>query len=597
LTDESRSPAKPSRPARAYLKVKEPPFLDTLSAKVKVTPFQDAKNTTKDPCLVGPPSLEYAPYNKVASGRIRHDGRQGTIDQDQEFIDFLQSLTEPIAKPAANGTDGELALDKVTTTPLVQYLKEKKANKAKEAAEKKTAKQREAKDAKEKKEKPSTVVVEGPTTAAEKARVAKATQDAVTAINKSVAAMQTGKASAAETKTTNKSVPTEAVSTKDTAAATPPPAKRERERGNVSAAARMLQRDLGLTPRGPRAGRTASNVASPASNTATPVVSGKVVPPTPSTDSKPTTTPAPSAPPLGPRAARSTPTPTKPVPPATTATPPATRPFKPFPNPSAGAKSAFLKHANPSQGVTEELLRAAFEAFGGVTRCEIDKKKGLGYVDFDSTETLKKAMHASPIKVGNGNVVVMENRNVRKATATATAAPATAASTQSSAAPKPTTPAAAVAASPAPTAAKPAAPAITPTPTAAATAEKTASPAPAPATPSTPTSTSTPPTAPRASTNTATNPRGAARGGSMRGNNPVPRGNFTPPARGGPRGGFRGGRGSFGPRSGRGAAQAVAAANNAGTGTGGSASGASVAAQSATGQSANTGAGGGDAAN
>ena len=41
----------------------------------------------------------------MATARVRHDGRQGTIDQDQEFIDFLQSLTEPIAKPTTNGTE------------------------------------------------------------------------------------------------------------------------------------------------------------------------------------------------------------------------------------------------------------------------------------------------------------------------------------------------------------------------------------------------------------------------------------------------------------------------------------------------------------
>ena len=370
-------------------------MLDSLSSLIKQTAFQDAKNSSKDPCLVGPPTLEFAPYSKMQSGRARHDGRQGTIDQDQEFIDFLQSLTEPITKAAANGVDADATSEKITTTPLVQYLKERKANKAKEAAEKKSKAKQETKEAKPSKgESKATVVVKG-SSAAEKARVAKATQDAVKAINKSVASMQTKPAAKGDSKSP----------TKETATLASPP-KRERERPNVSAAAR-IQRDLGLAPKSPRAARTTA--ASPATAKAEPANPEKSSTSTPET--KTTSTPTPIAPPTGPRATRSTP-----VPPPSTPKPPTTqqRPPKPPPTPSPNAKSAFLKHANPSQGVTEELLRTAFAAFGVVTRCEIDKKKGLGYVDFEKTESLRKAMQGSPVKVGNGQVVVMENRNPGK---------------------------------------------------------------------------------------------------------------------------------------------------------------------------------------
>ena len=79
---------------------------------------------------MGPPALEYAPYPKMPGGRRRNDNRQGTIDQDQDFKDFLESLTNPISKPAA--PEGEQAKDtKVKTTPLIEALREKKANKEK----------------------------------------------------------------------------------------------------------------------------------------------------------------------------------------------------------------------------------------------------------------------------------------------------------------------------------------------------------------------------------------------------------------------------------------------------------------------------------
>src|SRR5271168_3213547 len=111
------SPSKPSKPARAYLRVKEQSHLDLLSTKIKQTTFQDAKNTMKDSCLLGPPSLEFAPFGKVPGSRVRHDGRQGTIDQDPEFIDFLHSLTEPASKPPANDDGAEAKLDKAAVTP------------------------------------------------------------------------------------------------------------------------------------------------------------------------------------------------------------------------------------------------------------------------------------------------------------------------------------------------------------------------------------------------------------------------------------------------------------------------------------------------
>src|SRR5271168_1576415 len=422
------SPSKPSKPARAYLRVKEQSHLDLLSTKVKQTTFEDAKNTTKDPCLLGPPSLEFAPFGKVPGSRVRHDGRQGTIDQDPEFIDFLQSLTEPVAKLTGSGEDSDLKQGKITTTPLVQFIKEKKANKAKEALAAKNAKasgKTDTKETKPEKSAPKVSVVRA-APLSEKAKREKATQDAVKAVNKSAAAV-TGKGAPAKG-----SGPSPSVNTKDTT--TPqPPAKRERERGSASIAAKILQRDLGLTPKERRisgANKPTASSTDPAKGNSTSAVKVNL----PGTTSREAATQplansnessseqkvAPSAPPTGPRNAKpatSAPQPPKP-------TPPAQRPPKPNPQPSTGAKSAFLKHANPSQGVTEPLLEAAFSAFGTLTRCEIDKKKGFGYVDFADPEGLKKAMQASPIKVGNGQVVVLENKSKPTTKAPASQGPA-----------------------------------------------------------------------------------------------------------------------------------------------------------------------------
>ena len=106
-----------------------------LAGKVRETTFNDAKGTSKDSALLGPPSVEFAPYGRVPSSRPRKDARQSTIDQDQEFIDFLHSLTNPISKPALADQENDAAgkgKDKVTVTPLVTFLKDKKANKGKE---------------------------------------------------------------------------------------------------------------------------------------------------------------------------------------------------------------------------------------------------------------------------------------------------------------------------------------------------------------------------------------------------------------------------------------------------------------------------------
>ena len=120
------SAAKPSKPARVYIHVTKQDHVKALGDHVRTVTFHDATKSWQDPALVGPPTLEYAPYPKMPGGRRRNDNRQGTIDQDQDFKDFLESLTNPITKPPAAENEGQK--EKVKTTPLIEALREKKAN-------------------------------------------------------------------------------------------------------------------------------------------------------------------------------------------------------------------------------------------------------------------------------------------------------------------------------------------------------------------------------------------------------------------------------------------------------------------------------------
>ncbi|KAK2786365.1 hypothetical protein FQN52_007822 [Onygenales sp. PD_12] len=425
----SKDPAKPSRPTRAYLRVTSLDLVSPLSENVRLASFQDARNTIRDPVLLGPPSLEYAPYPRVPGSRVRKDGRQGTIDQDSDFIAFLESLTNPVTKPAVDVAGEDTKEEKPTITPLIQFLKEKKANKSKDTISPAKGSRHHRGEGRDRKDgKTERVHAKKLLSRAEKAtppagerqaKVEKATKEAVKAANKQVS-NQSSKAQgkAAATRPPKEEPPVQ----------TPPP---ERKRGNLSAATKILRRDLGLAPAGPR--RRAEKAA--AGEGASPVnESAKAASPSGADESK-----RPSAP----KATKEADVAKKSTPPAkqAKATPPseaatARNAQKPANPPSGPAKfsapsrpkqaapqadapaptqstatQAFLKHANPSQGVTEELLASGFATFGEVTKVEIDKKKGFGYVDFAAPESLKKAIQASPVQIAQSQVVVLERKS------------------------------------------------------------------------------------------------------------------------------------------------------------------------------------------
>ncbi|KAJ5638696.1 hypothetical protein N7528_001086 [Penicillium herquei] len=399
----SKDPAKPSRPSRAYIHVVSSDHITPLSDQVREASFQDARGTSHDPILLGPPSLEFAPYAKTPGSRVRKDARQGTIDQDPDFIAFLESLTQPITKPATvDAIEGEEKKESVATTPLVQFIKDKKASKAKEAAASKSSKHsRSEKDSKEKVQakkllqRPSKESSEAPVSE-KKGRGDKSTKEsAKTAKQAAASTTKSGKGSNSNTQ-------------KETTAAP----ERKRERGNLAAATKILQRDLGIAPSGGRRrGKGGAN------DTGTPKNESARDSSDAATESTKKELPAKPAKNSSSKAKDTESTNTKSAesnaPSASNATsnkaPKGAKP-KPVATPAPTSTQAFLKHANPSQGVTEALLETAFAVFGTVSKVEIDKKKGFGYVDFTAPEGLQKAMAASPVTVAQSQVVVLERK-------------------------------------------------------------------------------------------------------------------------------------------------------------------------------------------
>ncbi|KAF1982983.1 hypothetical protein K402DRAFT_185386 [Aulographum hederae CBS 113979] len=451
----SRDAAKPSRPSRAYFHLTEQSHLAILSDKVRLSQFIDAKNSYQDAALIGPPVLEYALNPKIPSPSAKtqqRDKYEGLIDQDPEYQAFLESLTNPTVKPSTLELDAEGSKDeklKHTTTPLIEAIREKKAAKERPAAPKTTSKnaRQDPKETKtEKGDKKSAKSGKEAASSPEKgkklSKAEKAAKDAVTILNKEASAAKPA----------------------DTARQAPAPEKR-RVRGDISAAARIIQKDLGAIPRERRSKAKADPPAKPEepvskepsspsssrSNSVAPNARAPKKEVASRSDrrrnqksnqaekvnvnttevNKPTLQPgnppiimkkppvaAQSSPPKGPAASRSAPknAPSAPAaasPTATTSAVPATASKSPpsAPTPNVQSRHAFLKHANASQGITEPLIEAALSAYGAIEKVEIDKRKGFAYVDFADIEGLNKAIQASPVKIAQGAVQVLEKKD------------------------------------------------------------------------------------------------------------------------------------------------------------------------------------------
>jgi regulator of nonsense transcripts 3 len=389
----SKDLRKPSRAATAHMRLTETALIAKLGEHLKQMAFLDAKSTFKDPSLLGPPIAEFAPNQKVPQPRNKVDARQGTIDTDPEFIKFLESLTDPIQKP---NVDLEASLhreeNKITTTPLIEHLREKKAAKDKP----KSASAKESREQRRRKRKEAHAA-----TASASESSVKEDRSGKEGIK--IMSRQSGAAKSSEKE---KSV----VSSSE----------RRREREPLGIAAK-IQRDLGIGAatrrgsRGVKAGESSASSALPtsskdaSSSSATrrdgrnrdrdrrakadtavepkliqvPIILKK------QPDSSTSAASAGAAPPIAPAAIIAA---------RQTSAPPT--------EPSAASRRAFLKHANPSQGITEPLLEAALTKFGTVLKVEIDRKKGTAWAEFENSAALTAAIKAGKVDVANGAVQV-----------------------------------------------------------------------------------------------------------------------------------------------------------------------------------------------
>jgi regulator of nonsense transcripts 3 len=309
-------------------------------------------------------------------------------------MDFLETLANPVSmKESTADTTTEGGTDKgekITTTPLVQFLKEKKANKGKEAAATKTTKHarqdpqsvKSTKSSKELSSSQEDAKKSAKEIKKEKLLVEKAGREAVKVLNRQAAAKE------AATPTTVPDPPKH-------------PRAVARERGSIAAAARILQRDLGLSP-----GNAHRKAKADAGNATKATASSSQPPevPTPSkgqpsksrgrgsSEDKPQT------------AAKENATPTSPIlllKKPVEATAPA-----PPPPPSA---STNMQNKTAAQAVPRKTQPVA------VSHVEIDKRKGFAYVDFLEPEGLVKAMAANPTKIAQGTVQVLERKDTKPA--------------------------------------------------------------------------------------------------------------------------------------------------------------------------------------
>ena len=137
---KTRTPGSGKLPeqSRCYIHLLNEAFVRELEKRCLEVEFHDKAGTHRNPDLKYlAPVLGYAPSQRtpLQQPKKRTDNRQGTIDQDPEFIAFLEAETQPIAKPTVD-TEKEGEKMVVKTTPLIEDLREKKANKAKIAAAK-----------------------------------------------------------------------------------------------------------------------------------------------------------------------------------------------------------------------------------------------------------------------------------------------------------------------------------------------------------------------------------------------------------------------------------------------------------------------------
>ncbi|KAK0281967.1 hypothetical protein LTR35_007064 [Friedmanniomyces endolithicus] len=409
-----RAPGKLPEQSRCYIHLANESHVKDFEQRFLSVVFHDKAGTHRNTDLKHlPPTLSFATSQRTPlQVKQRLDSRQGTIDQDPEFIAFLEAETQPLVKPTALlealGAEKQKGEERVKSTPLIEDLREKKALRAKAAAEKVEKKRVDDKKGANGSKDGATAGAEKDGKATQQARVEQAAKEAAKVLTKQAVAKQQlpspaqpANAKAASPARTRKTVQSPrqqnatpaapvTTSTPSPTPAGPAPDRRpphQRQRGNAEGIKKMLQKDLGIRP---KPGPATQSVTTPASQ--------PVATTTTTATSSPAAAPQPVQPPTQPKA---NPTPLKPT---------SNAPLPP-PQPPPTSLKAYLKHANPSQGMTEMLLHRALAEYGDVVNVTIDPRKGTAIAVFKDTEGLKKAMAARKIVVAKGAVEVLEFRD------------------------------------------------------------------------------------------------------------------------------------------------------------------------------------------
>ncbi|KAK3677989.1 hypothetical protein LTR78_002084 [Recurvomyces mirabilis] len=403
-----KAPGKIPEQSRCYVHLANETVIKEFEQRFLSIVFHDKAGTHKHAELKHlPPTLGFAPSQRTPlQVKQRADNRQGTIDQDPEFIEFLEAETQPLGRPSAPEQNAGKDHDPVKTTPLIEDLRERKAQRAKAAAEKAEKKKTEDKKAAGHARSGSKdAIAEKGETKNTQQKVEQAAKEAAKVLNKQAATKQQqatiagqatsakGVASPAKAKKAAPSPRQQNATPVQTTAATsahsvaspgpasPAPDRRppgQRQRGNADGIKKMLQKDLGI--------RSKATTTDSSTSSSKPSAVARAVAETATSSPIPlATTPAP----------------------ATTKAPAIS---KPAPIPLASTTKAYLKHANPSQGMTEILILRSLSEFGEVTNVTIDPRKGTAIANFKDNEGLKKAMAERKVSVASGAVEVLEFR-------------------------------------------------------------------------------------------------------------------------------------------------------------------------------------------
>jgi regulator of nonsense transcripts 3 len=396
--------------SRCYVHLVKEDLVREFEARFLAVTFRDKAGTWKNG-VGGAPMLGFAMNQRVplqqGKQRVRADNRQGTIDQDAEYMAFLEAETQPIPKASAIDSasaekkEEESGKVKVKSTPLIEDLRERKANKAKAAASK--AEKADKKGKGDSKGEESTPAASGSGgKKGDKGKVEQAAKEVAKAANKQASGKQGHNSSAANANanananaTSQKAAQTPAKgrrgaaqqNAKATAAAaaqpqaqqqtTPagPAAQRgpaQRQRGNAEGIKKMLQKDLGIKPKAAAADSPAQTGTAAATRN--------------SANNNNQQTPAqPKTPAQTPKQQQ-----------------------QQQQSSNSGLPKAYLKHANPSQGMTEILIQQALAQFGEMNNVTIDPRKGTAIAVFKTQEGLKKAVQAKKVPVAKGAVEVIE---------------------------------------------------------------------------------------------------------------------------------------------------------------------------------------------